>query len=235
MAFPTVVSALTTNGTTAGTTAAVTVPADGTYAAGDLLIILHRCAVAGAIAQGPETVEMFDASADAADDQMALYYRWCDGAEAFGGAMSLSQGSGKYASLVYLIRGADPLINPQLSTVATGTGTAPDPTTCTPTGGAKDYLWLWLGGWENEQTSPPTGTPTNFTNAIGADSGIAGAVTTNCRVASARRELNAASLDAGSWTISVSDDWTAYLMAVHPLSAVPRVPRFTPYPQLLAH
>ena len=111
---------------------------------------------------------------------------------------------------------------PQLSTVATGSSTTPDPTTCTPTGGAKEYLWLWVGGWEGEQTSPPASNPTNYSSPIGADSGTVGVVTTNVRVAAAQRNLFAASEDPGSWTISVTDDWTAYTVAIHPRNLPPR-------------
>jgi len=106
---------------------------------------------------------------------------------------------------------------PQLSTVATGSSTTPDPTTCTPTGGAKEYLWLWVGGWEGEQTSPPASNPTNYSSPIGANSSTVGVVTTNVRVAAAQRNLIAASEDPGSWTISVTDDWTAYTVAIHPM------------------
>lgn len=217
MAFPVVDGTATTNGTTATATPVVNLPAG--IGVGNTVIVLVRVAVAGVIGWPAGWTELFDASSDAADDQMAAAWRKADGTE--GATITLSSGNGKFAAIAYDISTAeDPTVQaPQLSTVATGTGTTPDPTTCTPTGGAKDYLWLWIGGWENEQTSPPTGTPTNFTDSLGADSGIAGAVTTNCRVASARRSLNAASLDAGSWTISVSDDWTAYLLAVHPSTA----------------
>ena len=95
---------------------------------------------------------------------------------------------------------------PQAAAVeTTGTSTTPDPPNLTPTGGAKDYLWIWAGGWEGEQTSPPAGSPTggNYANnIIGANSDTAGAVTTNCRVALATRNLNAASENPPAWTIS---------------------------------
>lgn len=217
MAFPSVRSSNTTDGTTASATPTINLPA--TVVAGDLLMVLFRVAVAGAIGWPDGTWnELFDGSPDGADDQMAMAWKRAVGDEG-GTTIALTCTSGKFAALSWAIRGAaDPAARaPELSTVATGAGTTPDPTTCTPTGGARDYLWLWLGGWEGEQTSPPASNPANFaTDVIGANSGTAGVVTTNVRVASASRQFNGASLDAGSWTISVTDDWTAYLMAIHP-------------------
>ncbi len=218
MAFPAVQTTATTNGTTATASATVNLPAG--IVAGDLLLVLHRCAVAGALGFPIGWTELKDASVDAADDQQGLAYRQADGSE--GASITVTQGNGKFASIAYRISGAeDPATQaPEVSADATGASTIPDPATLTPTGGAKDYLWLLLGGWEGEQTSPPAGNPTNYANPLGADSGIAAAITTNCRVASAGRSLNAASEDPPSWTISVSDDWTAWTLAIHPATAV---------------
>jgi len=214
MAFPVDAARATTNGTGAGTSVTVNLPAG--IVAGNVLVALHRCAVAGAIGWPTGWTELKDASVDAADDQQALAYRKADGNE--GTTMTVTQGNGKFASIVWRITGAeDPAVQaPEVSADATGTSATPDPASLTPTGGAKDYLWLWLGGWEGEQTSPPAGNPTNYSNPDGANSGTGGAIATNCRVAGASRQLNAASEDPPSWTISVSDDWTAWTLALHP-------------------
>lgn len=221
MAFPTVRATNTTLGTTATTTPVVNLPAG--IIAGETLLVLIRVAVAGAIGWPDASWnEMFDASDDAADDQMAMAWRKALGNE--GATVTLSSGNGKFAALSWRISGTrDPTVQaPEKSTVATGTSTLPDPLSLSPTGGSKDYLWLWVGGWEGEQTSPPTGNPANYTsNIIGADSGTAGVTTTNCRVASATRNLTAASDNPGSWTISASEDWTAYTVAIHPATVLP--------------
>jgi hypothetical protein len=88
-----------------------------------------------------------------------------------------------------------------------------------PTGGAKDYLWLWLGGWQGEQGTP-AGTPTNYSTPVVANTGTAGPTPSNCRVATASRSFNAVSEDPGSWTISVADAWSAWTAAIHPTSAL---------------
>lgn len=223
MAFPTVRSQIATNGTGTSATPVISLPA--TVAAGDVLFVVFRVAVAGAIGwPGAAGVwnELFDASDDASDDQMAAAWKKADGSEG-GTTITLSCTNGKFAAVAYAIAGS---INPadrapQLSTVATGTSTAPNATTVTPTGGAKDYLWLTFTGREGEATVPPT-YPTNYTVAqLTADSGTAGVVGTNVRVSGAvRTNNNAASEDAGAWTFSDSEDWAAYTIAFHPGVAV---------------
>ena len=215
MAFPAIGNTNTTNGTTATTTPVVNLPTG--IVAGNLLLVLIRVAVAGAIGWPGGWTELFDDASDASDDQTAMAWRKADGTE--GATITLSSGNGKFAALSWRITGAeDPTVQPpQFATLAVGTSVNPNPGLLTPTGGAKDYLWLAVGGWEGEQTSPPGTFPANYTlNQIGANSGAAAAITTNCRVAGAGQQLNAASEDPGTYTISVSDDWTATTVAIHP-------------------
>jgi hypothetical protein len=215
VAFPEIVTTNTTNGTTAGTSVTVNLP--GGLVAGNLLVSIHRAAGAGAIGWPTGWVELVESTADASDDVTAIAWKAVNGTE--GATMTVTQGSQKFANICLQISGAyDPGQQPpQISTAATGTSTTPDPTLLTPTGGSKDYMWLWLGGWEGEQTSPPASNPSGYLGGQGADSGTASTAPTNCRVARAVRFETTASQDPGSWTISVSDDWTAWVMAVHPV------------------
>jgi hypothetical protein len=224
MAFPVVQATATTGGSTAATNKVCNLPTG--IASGDLLLLILRSAGADTHSTPTGWTLLFlNNTADASDDTCSLWYRQADGTE---GASVTVNGTAslKFASLAYRITGHEnPATQaPQFATLVTGTSTLPDPGSLSPTGGAKDYLWLWLGAWEGEQTSPPAGTPTNYTDAIGASSLIAGVVTTNCRVASARRSLNAVSENPPSWTISASDDWTATVVAVHPAPPPPPLP-----------
>lgn len=233
MAFPVIAATNTTNGTTATASAAVNLPTG--IVSGNLLLVLHRSAVGTdthAVSGGGWTALFNDAS-DASDDRISLWYRQADGTE--GATITITQTNSKFASLAWRITGHEnPATQaPEFATLVTGTSTAPNPGNLTPTGGAKDYLWLWIGGWEGEQTSPPAGTPASYANAIGANSGTAGVVATNCRVASADRALNAASEDPGSWTISASDDWTASVVAIHPAPPVPELSWSPAYPDAM--
>lgn len=212
MASPTVRSTATTNGTSATASPVLNLPA--TVVAGDILVVLIRqdneegytwpSADWLALPPLPDT-------SDGADDQTSCRYKVADGTEG-GTTITLTRTqSNKFAALAYAIAGAN---NIEAGGLATGASTAPNPTSFSPSGGTKDYLWLSLGAWEGEQTSPPAATPTNYSNKIAADSGTAGAVTTNCRVAGVNRATTAASEDPSAWTISASDDWTAFVVAL---------------------
>ena len=215
MAFPAIGSTATTNGVTATTAPVVNLPSG--IVAGQTLIVLIRVASAGAIGWPAGWTELFDDASDASNDQTACAWRKADGTE--GATITLSSANAKFAAIAFRITGAtDPTVTaPVFATLATGTSANPDPGSLTPAGGAKDYLWLAVGGWEGEQTSPPGTFPANYTlSQIGADSGVAGSIATNCRVAGAGRQLNAATENPGTYTISVSDDWTATTIAVYP-------------------
>ncbi len=219
MAFPSVAASAVTNGSTAADPVTVNLPSG--IVAGSLLIMLIRNAGAN-LTTGPSGwTQLASSGADASDDTTSIFWKKADGSE--GSTITVDYASSqKFAAITLRITGhADPATQPpEISATAnTGTATTPNPPDLTPTGGAKDYLWLWMGGWEGEQTSPPTGDPANYTGRLGADSGTAGAVTTNCRVAVSTRQLNAASENPPAWTISASDDFTTWAVVVHPAGA----------------
>jgi len=221
MAFPSIRSATITSDSSTTTSHTVNLPA--TIRAGDTIWVFVSSTVAGAIGWPDATWnEMFDSSPHAADDQVAAAWRKADGTE--GATIVVTAGSGKMASLAIAVQdAADPTIRPpELSTVATGSATEPNATTCTPTGGAKDYLWYTFFAMEGEQTGI-TAYPTSYTlNQSGlANTGTGGAVTTNCTAAGAGRQLNAASEDAGVWDVTGTlDDWAAWTIAFHPADPI---------------
>lgn len=217
MAFPVVETTATTNGTSTSSSPIVNLPSG--IVSGNLLFILFRTSIGTAGIGWPSGyTELVESSADASDDAQAVAYRKADGTE--GATITLSTSSARFAAIAYRISGAaDPATQPpQVSVETSATNTTPDPSVLSPTGGAKDYLWFWLGGWEGEQTSPPAGSPTNYSNPLGADSGTIGSLASNCRVASAQRNLNASSENPGIWTISASGSWIAWIAAVHPVA-----------------
>jgi hypothetical protein len=217
VSFPSSRAVAGTNGTTADTTATLDLPSG--YQPGDTLFAVFRCAVPGAVTWPSGWTELTDESADAADDQQSMAWRLADGSE--GSSITLgANGNGKFAAVIWAIEGAaDPNVRPpQLSTVATGSGTEPNATTCTPTGGAKDYGWLTIYGMEGEQTGI-TSYPSSYADGQQfANSGTGGAVTTNVTVGGAFRKANASSEDAGVWDVTGTlDDWTAYTIVFHPV------------------
>lgn len=221
MAFPSVRSAIKTDGTTATTTPSVSLPA--TIGGADTILVVFRSAAAGAIGwPSADWNELIDAAPDASGDQVGIAWKKADGSEG-GTSITLSSGNGKFAAVAYAISEAtDPFRQaPQISTVAVGTTGEPNATTVTPTGGAKDYLWLTVYTMEGEQTGV-TSYPTNYTGSqLFANSGTGGAVTTNVTIGSATRAANAASEDAGVWDVTGTlDDSSAYTIAFHPAEAI---------------
>lgn len=230
MAFPSVRSQATTNGTTASATPALNLPA--TIAAGDTLLGLFRCAVGGAVGWPANWNELVDAAPDVSGDQVSIAWKRAVGTET--GTISLTSANGKFGGIIISYAGAiDPTVRaPELSTVAVGTTpNQPDATTCTPTGGAKDYYWTTWYSMSGEQTAVTT-YPTNFTlNQSGlVNSGTGGATTTNVTMASAGRQQNASSQDAGVWSIAGTlEGWSAYTIAIHPLIPWPFLSFFPAY------
>lgn len=231
MAFPVVeatsnlIAGVANGGTTATTTHTVRMPA--TVSAGSLLMIVGRSMAAGAISisTGLGTWTIVQDSSDASDDVTFWAYLPTDAVGTEDATdVTVTHGSAKFAAVALSITGAaDPAVTPpQSSTVAVGTGSNPGPTAATPTGGAKDYLWIAAHGADGEHTIPPATIPANYGGSVGCHTATAGAVGINGGVAIATRDLNAASEDPGTWTtsVAVATGWTAWTFAVHPVPPV---------------
>jgi hypothetical protein len=144
----------------------------------------------------------------------AAAYRKADGSEGatINVTTSLSRDSTHNS---YRIAGAqDPAIQPPQSAGVGGNSTAPNPPVLTPTGGAKNYLWIAVE--TNNQTAsqiPITAFPLNYSGGIQANGDI-----DNSTTGSAYRQLNAASEDPGAFTIGTAIAWAAGTLVVHPAS-----------------
>jgi hypothetical protein len=105
---------------------------------------------------------------------------------------------------------------PQVSIAAVhNNSSSPNPPSLTPTGGAKDYLWLAVSGNTDGRRTVNSG-PTNYSNlnsftTSGGPSGASGAT--------AERSINASSEDPGAFTLSGNSPWEARTIAIHPQSA----------------
>lgn len=221
MSFPVVISRAESNVVTAGTSHAVTKPAGTTV--GDLWIIIFGHAAACTLNALTGWTELVDTNL--ANGEKVLY-RKCDGTE--GATVTFtSSASTTSAHVSYRIFGAiDPATQaPQLSTVATGTSTTPNAAIVTPTGGAKDYLWITFAVTAGEEADDDTwggAAPTGYTNPLYKTTDIAGAATVNCSLQSAEKKLNAASEDAAAWGANAQSlAWRAYTLAVHPAAQTP--------------
>lgn len=219
MAFPAVVGTPTESSlNTAGTSHVVSLPALNTN--GNLvLVLIDKGSTAGTFNALAGWTELLDENLG---NGIAILYRVVDGTE--GATITLTHTtSTKGAYIVYEISGAEnPATQaPQLSTVATGTSNAPNPSTCTPTGGAKDYLWIAMFGSAGEEADDDTWSntsPTNFTPSPPRQKscGTTG-VNLGGLIASAEFASNAASMDPGAFSNDQSFAWRAYTIAIHPV------------------
>jgi hypothetical protein len=218
VAFPVVAATNESATTSAGTSHVVSLPAGG----GGLLVVLMN---KGA---GVATINALAGWNELVDENLAngMFVAWSD-TETGATATFTSSANTRDATISYRIGGALPgsVQAPELSTVATGSSVNPDATTCTPTGGAKDYLWITFFGMAGEQADDDTlvtTTPTNYNSTLVKTCGVAG---TNLGglVASAHRTNNAASEDAGQWVSVDNAAWRAYTLAIHPALPIPPV------------
>ena len=220
MAFPTIVGTPAESATaTAGTTHTINLPSG---ASGNLFLLV--------MSKGPvnTTINALTGWTELVDEAQAsgAFAAWhlCDGTE--GATVNFTSASSvKSASIVYEINGQS-AIAPQISAVAAASTTAPDPNTCTPTGGAKDYLWItwFVMGAASEEADDDTwvnNAATNYGSLLQKTSSTAG-TNVGAAVASCHRTNNAASEDAvwptGSTDLTIT--WRSFTIGVHPLQLV---------------
>ena len=210
MAAPVDAARATYDGSTSTTTHAVTLP--GGIAAGDILVMCVRT---------PTTIGSFtwpagwtkldtagDRGIDASDDFQQIAWRIADGSEGATVTVTLNVAA-RLAALTYRITGGT---RATLSAIASGTSANPNSPAHTVVP-PNDVLWLSVGGIEGARTI--TTAPSGYANAtIIANTGTTG--TGQCSVFGASLGVTGdASEDPGAWTLSASDDWMIWTVAVY--------------------
>lgn len=216
MAFPVVQQVVENSTPTAGTSHVINLP---TATAGQLLlIILDKGSTAASVNAHASLTELLD---EALANGLYIAYRWMDGTEPASYTLTTSA-STRSASMAYRISGAEnPATQaPQIGTTATGTSATPDPPAVTPTGGAKDYLWIPFVGMAGEEADDDTWSntpPTSYTPSPPRQKacGIAGA-NLGGLITSAERALNASTENPGTFNVDVSAAWRAQTVVIYP-------------------
>lgn len=218
MASP-VVAATNESAGASSTTQTVALPSG--IVAGDLLII--------ELSLGGNTSVTnwngFTALAEAADRFAG--YKWATGSE--GATVDITIASAfKGAHISYRISGAEnPSTQaPEISSAATASSTTPDPSTVTPTGGSKDYLFIAFFGCRGatEELDDDTwcnSAPSGYGGLLQKTTGTSG--TGNCYLASAHLAKTASSEDPGTFDMDQSNTWEAFTIAVHPAAATTKL------------
>lgn len=224
MAFPTVASSGQSATTTAATSHTVSI---GSPTSGQRVIVVFHHATSVITVTFPAGWTEITGFSSTLGGSWVAYYRDCDGAE--GASINVTTGATSVKSTHnrHTINAGtfDTGIAPEAGVEVTGTSANPNPPSLSPTGGAKDYLWIAVAGIQGEAAF--TGSPTNYLNPLDSNTGTAGAVTVNCVTRTARRDLNAASDDPGTFSHAVSEAWGAQTVVIHPAAAFDPPPRPT--------
>jgi hypothetical protein len=204
VSFPTV--AATSIGNVGGSrvsSSSVNLPAG--VVAGNLLIIVFACENNGAQPSTPTGWSLLSGPT-VNGIGLTIFYKTAAGGET---SVTVSHGNNRTAWTCYRISGWQG--TPEVGTAATGSSTAPNPPSLTPSWGSTKTLWLATAALAGNSGTPTY--PTNYTNGISDKSTQAGVG--DARAMSAQRELAAVSEDPGAFT-TTSGSWVAQTIAIRP-------------------
>jgi len=225
MAAPSIVATTEYALTTAGTTATPTF----TQTTGDLVLIFLSLSVAGTISPGDSFVNLTNINAN-----FHILYKELVGSE--GGNVAITITSSKACAIAYNLQ--DFSTPPEFATVTTGTSTGPDSGNLVPSAGGSEcrfFSTFYQAGEEADDDTWCNAAPSGYSGLVQKTTGIGGTPATNSSVAAANR-TGVFSSDPDAFNTDQSLAWRAYTVAVLPVVvASERVPRFSLYPQILAH
>jgi hypothetical protein len=211
MAFPVVAATASYTGA-AATSHAVNLPAG--ISAGNLLVIVAGHDGTPTLTDGTaEYTPGVDKRAFNTQGRIVVFYKTADGGEGATKTLTLSA-SEELCARAFRITGHHASTAPEFSAGNDGGGasTSPDPDNLALGGwGAEDTLWFVA--MENDSSPTISAYPGSYTDGANDRSGSLMGIGT------ARRELNAASENPGTFTISGSQEWAAVTFAVRPAAA----------------
>lgn len=205
MAFPTIAATNTSVNSPATTSHTVNLPAS--ISANDLLIVVFGVANMPTITTPSGWTllrNVVERPGISETHQFSIFYKVASGSE--GATLTITTGtSNRSAHVSYRITTATYTGSPEASTgTSAGTGDA-NPDSLTPSGGAKDYLWLAVGGLRSQTFS---GVPTSYSTLVTA------ATSSQIAVGTGNRQLNATSEDPGTFSDSGDCEWTACTVSI---------------------
>lgn len=207
MAFPQVASVTASSQSPNSTTSTVTLP--GTFSAGDLFIgIVAADSGAGAMTWPAGWTEILDSAGTGF--QLSIAYRIAQAGDTAPGVTHTTERSNH---LLIRITGWHGTTAPEITTMATGSSTAPNSASLSPSWGTEDTLWITVAASDDSVAHTYTGFP------YASNNNENGTATSAARVAMATTESAAASVDPGAFTISASETWGAVTIAVRPAAS----------------
>ena len=211
LAAPAVASVTETAFGSDTTTHNVSMPA--TVNAGNLLIVLFNNDGSATVTT-PAGWTQLASNATGTAVRLSIYYKIAAGTEGGTTVNFNTSASEQAAAQVYRITDWHGTTPPEISTAATGTSTAADPSSLNPAGwDVANTLWLAVAGQDQGGGTPTY--PVSYTGGITTRSDTAG--NSRCQMMSARRVLAAASENPGAFTILGNvEEWVAFTIAVRP-------------------
>lgn len=141
------------------------------------------------------------------------FYRFADGTEGSSVTISCTGLPRRWAHTVYRITGADTGTNPEAGAAVSAATANPDPPSLNPAGwGTEDTLWFAAYTWGGTATHSSYPTGYSVSQLTDRDSNTVG-------IATAGQNINAASADPGTGTISASSRTVANTVSVRPAAA----------------
>ncbi|MFZ1535549.1 MAG: T9SS type A sorting domain-containing protein [Chitinophagaceae bacterium] len=213
-AFPVVGSTNSSAQATASTTHVVNLPSG--IQSGDLLLIFWVDAnTSGTNPTTPTGFTLLNSSTQNSRYR-AVWYKVANGTE--GATINVTGGNEKSAHNSYRIVAGTYSGVPVTANANTGNTMTPNPPSTTSGFGVVNTLWIasaHSAGDGNAITSP-----TSYTDQVSGYSGTAGDA--DARMVTARRFLNAAAEDPGTFTsYSVNRQWAAFTVAISPVTTFP--------------
>lgn len=212
MAFPTVESITSSTFATAGTSHSVNLPA--TINSGDLLI-LFWCNRSSPTVTGPSGWTLKYAGDTSGNfGRGETFLRVADGTEGSTVTVSLS-GTGREAcAQVWRISGWEgTLASVETGTLVTASNSNPNPPSVTASWGAEDNLFIAAIHGADDDATASSG-PTNYTNVTNTVSG--GGNNSGASVITARRNLNGATDDPGTFTLTQNETHIVQTLVIRP-------------------
>lgn len=217
MAFPTVVETLSAYTAGDGGDGDFTIPLPATVNAGELLLIAfnyragNKALTAGSTAADLGYTEVVNATRGTRG-RLYVWYKEAAGTE---GGTSLdmdcsANGDAHAQYVIYRIQGWDAVH----AADSDGSSNSPNPPSLTVPSGADDHVWLAFCAAADDGASVDT-FPTNYTNG-GYERRTPPSTNNSATIGWARRELNTATEDPGSFGLSESESWVTGTVAVTP-------------------
>lgn len=233
MAFPTPDTPVDTDFGSSVTSMAVNMPAS--VASGDLLITLVEVRNAGTWTLPSGWAEIpktgggnLSQAGGGSVGKLDGFYKIADGTED-GGTATWTASTGTTAAWQTIKITNWHGTTPPESNTASGDVTAANPPNLAPSFASEDILWVVVAGHAAASAAAFTAAPTNYINFRNNGASSGGAATS---VATATRELNAASEDPATFTAGGSNRWwAAATIAIRPAGGsapvfVPKVSNF---------